>query len=104
MSVDSRRRRHRRRATSPRGVRRLYEQSAARGSDRWRSRDRPRVRARAQARAGGPAQLLVPHLYFWKSAKWIRGLELRDHEEPGFWEVYGYHNYGDPWKEQRYWG
>ena len=45
---------------------------------------------------GGPARLLVPHLYFWKSAKWVRGLELRDHDEPGFWETYGYHNYGDP--------
>jgi DMSO/TMAO reductase YedYZ molybdopterin-dependent catalytic subunit len=53
---------------------------------------------------GGPARLLVPHLYFWKSAKWVRGLELRDHDEPGFWETYGYHNYGDPWKEQRYQG
>ena len=53
---------------------------------------------------GGPARLLVPHLYFWKSAKWVRGLELRDHDEPGFWENYGYHNYGDPWKEQRYRG
>ena len=53
---------------------------------------------------GGPARLLVPHLYFWKSAKWVRGLELRDTDEPGFWETYGYHNYGDPWKEQRYWG
>jgi Oxidoreductase molybdopterin binding domain len=53
---------------------------------------------------GGPARLLVPHLYFWKSAKWVRGLELRDHDEPGFWEAYGYHNYGDPWKEQRYQG
>jgi len=52
---------------------------------------------------GGPARLLVPHLYFWKSAKWVRGLELRD-DEPGFWETYGYHNYGDPWKEQRYRG
>ena len=52
---------------------------------------------------GGPARLLVPHLYFWKSAKWVRGLELRDDDEPGFWEGYGYHNYGDPWKEQRYW-
>jgi DMSO/TMAO reductase YedYZ molybdopterin-dependent catalytic subunit len=51
---------------------------------------------------GGPARLLVPHLYFWKSAKWIRGLELRDDDEPGFWERYGYHNYGDPWREQRY--
>ena len=53
---------------------------------------------------GGPARLLVPHLYFWKSAKWVRGLELRDEDEPGFWEGYGYHNYGDPWKEQRYAG
>ena len=53
---------------------------------------------------GGPARLLVPHLYFWKSAKWIRGLELRDEDEPGFWEGYGYHNYGDPWLEQRYAG
>jgi DMSO/TMAO reductase YedYZ molybdopterin-dependent catalytic subunit len=53
---------------------------------------------------GGPARLLVPHLYFWKSAKWVRGLELRDHDAPGFWETYGYHMYGDPWKEQRYAG
>jgi len=53
---------------------------------------------------GGPARLLVPHLYFWKSAKWVRGLALRNDDEPGFWENYGYHNYGDPWKEQRYWG
>lgn len=53
---------------------------------------------------GGPARLLVPHLYFWKSAKWVRGLELRDRDEPGFWEHYGYHNRGDPWQEQRYQG
>ena len=53
---------------------------------------------------GGPARLLVPHLYFWKSAKWVRGLELSEDEVPGFWEGYGYHNYGDPWKEQRYQG
>ena len=53
---------------------------------------------------GGPARLLVPHLYLWKSAKWVRGIELRDNDEPGFWEMYGYHNYGDPWKEQRYQG
>ena len=51
---------------------------------------------------GGPARLLVPHLYFWKSAKWVRGIELRQDDLPGFWENYGYHNYGDPWKEQRY--
>ena len=53
---------------------------------------------------GGPARLLVPHLYFWKSAKWVRGIELREDDTPGFWEGYGYHNYGDPWKEQRYAG
>jgi DMSO/TMAO reductase YedYZ molybdopterin-dependent catalytic subunit len=57
-----------------------------------------------EAEHGGPARLLVPHLYFWKSAKWVRGLRLMDHDEPGFWESYGYHNYGDPWREQRYWG
>ena len=51
---------------------------------------------------GGPARLLVPHLYFWKSAKWVRGLRLVQEDEPGFWEGYGYHNYGDPWREQRY--
>jgi DMSO/TMAO reductase YedYZ molybdopterin-dependent catalytic subunit len=53
---------------------------------------------------GGPARLLVPHLYFWKSAKWVRGLELTGDDRPGFWESLGYHNYGDPWQEQRYWG
>ncbi len=53
---------------------------------------------------GGPARLLVPHLYFWKSAKWVRGLQLVEKDEPGFWESLGYHNVGDPWKEQRYWG
>jgi DMSO/TMAO reductase YedYZ molybdopterin-dependent catalytic subunit len=52
---------------------------------------------------GGPARLLVPLLYFWKSAKWVRGLTLTVEDEPGFWEAAGYHNYGDPWKEQRYW-
>jgi DMSO/TMAO reductase YedYZ molybdopterin-dependent catalytic subunit len=56
------------------------------------------------AEHGGPARLLVPHLYFWKSAKWVRRLELLDHDVPGFWESYGYNNYGDPWKEQRYAG
>ena len=53
---------------------------------------------------GGPARLLVPHLYFWKSAKWVRGLRLTVDDEPGFWEGYGYHNHGDPWLEQRYQG
>jgi DMSO/TMAO reductase YedYZ molybdopterin-dependent catalytic subunit len=52
---------------------------------------------------GGPARLLVPHLYFWKSAKWVAGLRVMDHDEPGFWESNGYHNRGDPWKEERYW-
>jgi DMSO/TMAO reductase YedYZ molybdopterin-dependent catalytic subunit len=53
---------------------------------------------------GGPARLLVPHLYFWKSAKWVSGLQLLDHDEPGFWERNGYHDRGDPWLEQRYQG
>jgi DMSO/TMAO reductase YedYZ molybdopterin-dependent catalytic subunit len=53
---------------------------------------------------GGPARLLVPHLYFWKSAKWVRGIQLTLQDEPGFWETAGYHNYGDPWREQRYQG
>lgn len=52
---------------------------------------------------GGPARLLIPHLYFWKSAKWVRGLEMQSDDEPGFWEQNGYHIYGDPWQEQRYW-
>ena len=51
---------------------------------------------------GGPARLLVPHLYFWKSAKWVAGLRLLDHDEQGFWERYGYHNDADPWREERY--
>jgi len=54
------------------------------------------------AEHGGPARLLVPHLYLWKSAKWVRGLQLLLDDEPGFWEGLGYHNYGDPWREQRY--
>jgi len=53
---------------------------------------------------GGPARLLVPHLYLWKSAKWVRELELRIEDEPGFWETHGYHAHGDPWREQRYAG
>lgn len=51
---------------------------------------------------GGPARLLVPHLYFWKSAKWVRGLRFTARDEAGFWELRGYHMYGDPWREQRY--
>jgi len=53
---------------------------------------------------GGPARLLVPHLYFWKSAKWINALQFLERDEAGFWELRGYHNYGDPWREQRYSG
>jgi DMSO/TMAO reductase YedYZ molybdopterin-dependent catalytic subunit len=53
---------------------------------------------------GGPARLLVPHLYFWKSAKWIRSMTLMRQDSPGFWEANGYHIYGDPWREQRYSG
>jgi len=53
---------------------------------------------------GGPARLLVPHLYLWKSAKWIRAITLMTSDRPGFWETLGYNNYGDPWREQRYWG
>jgi DMSO/TMAO reductase YedYZ molybdopterin-dependent catalytic subunit len=52
---------------------------------------------------GGPARLLVPHLYFWKSAKWVAGLRVMEHDEPGFWEENGYHMRGDPWREERYW-
>ncbi len=56
------------------------------------------------AEHGGPARLLVPHLYLWKSAKWVRGIDLLVQDEPGFWEQLGYHDYGDPWREQRYQG
>ena len=52
---------------------------------------------------GGPARLLVPHLYLWKSAKWVKGIHLGESDRPGYWEQYGYHMYGDPWKEQRFW-
>ncbi|MGI5170521.1 sulfite oxidase-like oxidoreductase [Spirillospora sp. CA-253888] len=51
---------------------------------------------------GGPARALIPHLYFWKSAKWVQGLRLLTHDQPGFWETAGYHNHGDPWREERY--
>jgi len=56
------------------------------------------------AEHGSPARLVVPRLYAWKSAKWLRGIEFRETDAPGFWERNGYHNTGDPWKEQRYWG
>jgi len=51
---------------------------------------------------GGPVRMLVPKKYFWKSAKWLHGIEFLDRDQPGFWEVRGYHNEGDPWKEERY--
>jgi DMSO/TMAO reductase YedYZ molybdopterin-dependent catalytic subunit len=51
---------------------------------------------------GGPVRLVVPHLYFWKSAKWLQSIEFLEHDAPGYWEVRGYHNRGDPWREQRY--
>jgi DMSO/TMAO reductase YedYZ molybdopterin-dependent catalytic subunit len=51
---------------------------------------------------GGPARFFVPHLYFWKSAKYIHKITFVSEDQPGFWEHYGYHNHGDPWKEQRY--
>lgn len=57
-----------------------------------------------EAEHGGPARLLVPHLYFWKSAKWVRGFRMTPTDDPGFWEQLGYNMHGDPWKEQRYWG
>jgi DMSO/TMAO reductase YedYZ molybdopterin-dependent catalytic subunit len=56
------------------------------------------------AEHGAPARLVVPHLYFWKSAKWVRGLRFMDHDEAGFWEENGYNMHGDPWKEERYRG
>ena len=52
---------------------------------------------------GGPARLLVPHLYFWKSAKWVNEIRMKPSDEPGFWEQNGYHIRGDPWQEERYW-
>ncbi len=56
------------------------------------------------AEHGGPQRLVVPHLYAWKSVKWVRGFMLLDQDRLGFWERNGYHAYGDPWKEQRYSG
>jgi len=53
---------------------------------------------------GGPVRLVVPHLYAWKSAKFLRGIRFHQKDEPGFWEMRGYHDYGNPWREQRYRG
>ena len=78
--------------------------SRSRTSPTARPGSSPSTRAsRSRASTAGPARLLVPHLYFWKSAKWVAGLRIMDHDEPGFWEANGYHNRGDPWKEERYW-
>jgi len=65
----------------------------------WEHEDKP-----LPPQHGGPVRMLVPHLYFWKSAKWVAGIRVLDHDEPGFWEVRGYHDRGDPWREQRYAG
>ena len=84
----------------------LHHQPAARRRHRRQGVGRVggRRRSRCPRDHGGPARLLVPHLYFWKSAKWVAGLRVLDHDEPGFWERNGYHDRGDPWLEQRYQG
>jgi DMSO/TMAO reductase YedYZ molybdopterin-dependent catalytic subunit len=64
-------------------------------ADTWRGRPLP-------VEHGGPARLVVPHLYAWKSAKWVSGFEVLDHDRRGFWEENGYHTYGDPWREERF--
>jgi DMSO/TMAO reductase YedYZ molybdopterin-dependent catalytic subunit len=64
----------------------------------------PSAARRSSRSTAGPARLLVPRLYFWQSAKWVRGPRLTAEDTPGFWETHGYHNYGDPWLEQRYGG
>ena len=85
--------------------RRLQHQPAAGGPDRPQAWIAFRYDGQElEPEHGGPARLLVPHLYLWKSAKWVRGIQLLDQDEPGFWESLGYHNYGDPWQEQRFWG
>ena len=85
--------------------RRLHDEPAGGRPDRREGLGGLHLRRPAlPAEHGGPARLLVPHLYFWKSAKWVRGLRLRETDAPGFWEMYGYHMYGDPWREQRYAG
>ena len=93
----------------PRGgvlVDRVHHQPAARRRHRRQGVGRVHRRRLAALHAitAGPARLLVPHLYFWKSAKWVSGLRVLDHDEPGFWERNGYHDRGDPWLEQRYQG
>ena len=85
---------------------RLHDEPSARRRHR-RARRGSRgtsTASRCRSSTAVPARLLVPHLYFWKSAKWVAGLQLLDHDEPGFWERNGYHDRGDPWLEQRYQG
>jgi DMSO/TMAO reductase YedYZ molybdopterin-dependent catalytic subunit len=77
----------------------LEDVTGGKGFIAYRYDDKPLA-----AEHGGPARLVVPHLYFWKSAKWVRGLKLMEKDQPGFWESLGYSNHGDPWKEERYWG
>ena len=86
--------------------RRLHDQPAGRGHHRRQGvgRRTATTATRSSPQHGGPARLLVPHLYFWKSAKWVRGLIFTEEDEPGFWETLGYHDRGDPWLEQRYQG
>ncbi len=62
----------------------------------------PGKASRSTLEHGGPVRLVVPHLYFWKSAKWLRRIEFATRDHPGFWEVRGYHNHADPWLEERY--
>ena len=82
----------------------IHDQPAVGGRHRRQGVGGVDGRRRPVTDHGGPARLLVPHLYFWKSAKWVAGLRLMDHDEPGFWERNGYHDRGDPWLEQRYQG
>ena len=86
--------------------RRLHHQPAARGRDSTARRGSPTSTTATplEPEHGGPARLLVPHLYFWKSAKWVRGLDLTRRGRAGLLGELGYHNYGDPWREQRYQG
>ena len=73
------------------------------GAMRIAGAELPRAERRAFRQALRAARLLVPHLYFWKSAKWVRGLVTMPDDDPGFWEQNGYHLHGDPWQEERYW-
>ena len=84
---------------------RVHDEPAARGHPQRTGVRRVRVRRQTtRPEHGGPARLVVPGRYFWKSAKWVRGLRLQSHDEPGFWESLGYHNRGDQWLEERYSG